>query len=48
MLNHLFSFIYYPDTFGSPPTRHDDDDPIAANACDEPEAGKYLFKTKMN
>ena len=47
-LNRLFSNFYYPDTFGSPPTRHDDDDPIAADACEEPEAGEYYLRTKKS
>jgi len=28
------------ETFGSPPSRHDDDDPIAADGCDESQAGR--------
>ena len=35
-----FSFLF-KEAFGSPTARHDNDDPIAAESCEETEAGKY-------
>ena len=37
---HFFSFLF-KEAFGSPTARHDNDDPIAAESCEETEAGKY-------
>merc|ERR1712223_1624022 len=34
------------DTFGSPPTRHDEDDPIAADGCDESDTGGQLVQLR--
>ena len=36
----IFPFLF-KEAFGSPTARHDNDDPIAAESCEETEAGKY-------
>ena len=37
---YKFSSLFQ-EAFGSPTARHDNDDPIAAESCEETEAGKY-------